>query len=212
MALRKSFYFLVCATPCWGFLLSFRVYVLPRVGVTDGCFCSSAEFSKVISSFPFPLLGLQRELHAQFLVVKDKPCCFSLPAEVLFRQNKSSMNAERQEGESSAQQRGGEVKHRAGWEGRKMKLRKPLKTSSGKRQALPWITSFLTSFHWKARIKLLHMTSLSCADTSYQTLSTCCGSRWQPISRCHGHLLSAVPEPVCWYLCILLLAWANHCS
>lgn len=47
-----------------------------------------------------------------------------------------------------------------------------MKTISGKKQALPWITIALKSFHWKTRIiKLLHLTSLSSTDAGYQTLS-----------------------------------------
>jgi len=38
------------------------------------------------------------------------------------------MNEERQEGESGGQQRGREVKHGASWEGRKMRLRKSIRS------------------------------------------------------------------------------------
>lgn len=89
------------------------------------------------------------------------------------------MNEERQEGDRGDQQIGREVKHGSHWEGRKLKLRKPIswyvKASLDKKQTLPWTTFVLMSFHRMMRIKLLHITSLPSTDTSHQTLSVLSG-------------------------------------
>lgn len=80
MTLRNSLSFIVCATPCWGFLLSFRV------GVTGRSFCSSLWSYFLI---PLPFIGLWCELPTRTVLDREAPYCFSSAAEVLFRQNKT---------------------------------------------------------------------------------------------------------------------------
>lgn len=158
------------------------------------------------------------ELHAWFAAVKDKPCYFPLTAEVLFRQNKTSMNAERQEGgESGSQQRIREVKHGADREGRKEnKAQEPcktsccVKTSSGKKQTLSWTSFVLMSFHCKTGIKLLHRTSLCSTDAGYQTLSMCCGRvHWWYRSRCDAPFVKHFLVPSSAWASLLM---SVHCS
>lgn len=94
----------------------------------------SAAHCEVISSFPFPLLGCGVScLLAQFSIGKHPIAFLQLQRSCLGKTRPG------QEGERGGKQRDRELRHGAGWEVRKMRLRKLKKASIAMDHICPYV-------------------------------------------------------------------------